>query len=399
MTSTARSGSATALQARVAQIVAAAGRRSAAEVYDVTAGRRLFALRPTFALPPGSVEKLYTTVAALQRLGPDAHLHTTLLGAGRLREHGVWDGDLYLRGGGDPTFGDLRYNVRVTGGRGATAEKLADNFVRGTAIRRVRGRLYADESLFDTRRGGPWSGYRRDLANIGGELGALTFDHGDIGHDHRRGPGVYAALRMAKALRARGVAVRAGATTRTTPRHARTLAGVESPSLATIVQLTDVRSDVFYAELVAEQLGARFGGRGSIASGARVIRATLARFGIAPRIVDGSGVSHADRTAPRDVVRLLTAVARGPLALTLRVSLPVAGVSGTLARRMQGTAAASRCWAKTGTLRRVSNIAGYCRQPGHHLLAFAFMIDGLRVRRARALQDRLLTELVARDPG
>ena len=61
----------------------------------------------TSAARPASVEKLYTTLARSAACsGPSARLHTAVLGTGHLGRHGVWHGDLYLVGGGDPTFGD-----------------------------------------------------------------------------------------------------------------------------------------------------------------------------------------------------------------------------------------------------------------------------------------------------
>jgi D-alanyl-D-alanine carboxypeptidase/D-alanyl-D-alanine-endopeptidase (penicillin-binding protein 4) len=212
------------------------------------------------------------------------------------------------------------------------------------------------------------------------------------------GPGVFTALEVARALRAAGVAIGTSTTTAVTPSRARTLAYVDSPPLADMIELMNTRSDVFYAELLAEQLGARFGGGGDISAGARAITATLARFGIEPHIVDGSGVSRADRTSAREVVAVLAGVAASMFAPPLRRSLAIPGVSGTLAARMRGTPAAGSCHAKTGTLAGVSNVAGYCQSSGHHLLAFAFLMDRLPLTTARSIQDTMMIELVRQDP-
>jgi len=87
------------------------------------------------------------------------------------------------------------------------------------------------------------------------------------------------------------------------------------------------------------------------------------------------------------------ALAPSPLGRILRADLAVAGRSGTLARRMRGTAAAGRCRAKTGTLTGVSNLAGYCQSLGGRLLAFVFFNDGLSARTAHRLQDRMAVTL------
>jgi D-alanyl-D-alanine carboxypeptidase len=129
-----------------------AGPSSGALVYDLGSRSELFALRPDVKRPPASVEKLWTTTALMSKLGPNVHLHTEVLGSGSLR-HGVWHGNLYLRGGGDPTFGDPTFNRDWELGYGPTGSQLVAQLVR-RGIRRVTGSVFGDESLFDRRRGG-----------------------------------------------------------------------------------------------------------------------------------------------------------------------------------------------------------------------------------------------------
>jgi D-alanyl-D-alanine carboxypeptidase/D-alanyl-D-alanine-endopeptidase (penicillin-binding protein 4) len=76
----------------------------------------------------------------------------------------------------------------------------------------------------------------------------------------------------------------------------------------------------------------------------------------------------------------------------------VAAISGTLAPRMRHTAAAGRCQAKTGTLIDVSNLAGYCRSRGGHLIAFAFFMHGPRTVAEHTLQDSMTITLARDDP-
>lgn len=123
----------------------AAGPSSSALVVDLDSGETVYSLRADSPRVPASVNKLHTTATALMRLGPDATLTTDVLLA-RAPVDGVVDGDLYLRGGGDFTFGAAQSR------RLATA--LADSGV--TAI---RGRVIGDEALFDARRGPPSEGF------------------------------------------------------------------------------------------------------------------------------------------------------------------------------------------------------------------------------------------------
>ncbi|MEA2297072.1 MAG: hypothetical protein QOF77_8, partial [Solirubrobacteraceae bacterium] len=181
------------------------------------------------------------------------------------------------------------------------------------------------------------------------------------------------------------------------PTDARVLAGVGSPPVRTLVALTDLPSDNYFAEMLLKGLGARFGSAGTTAAGTAVVRAWLAPLGIAPQIVDGSGLSRSDRTSPRQVVDLLRALrpdGTGPLGAVgaaLLADLPVAGRSGTLIHRMRRTPAAGRCTAKTGTLVGVSTLAGIC----DGRFAFAFLMNGIADAKAHALQDRMTIALAA----
>ena len=99
-------------------------------------------------------------------------------------------------------------------------------------------------------------------------------------------------------------------------------------------------SDNYFAETLIKDIGARFGGAGTTAAGAGVVRATIAKdFGLHPYLIDGSGLSHSDHTTPKQIVELLTALAHSPLGTTLRNDLAVAGESGTLSERMRHTPA------------------------------------------------------------
>src|SRR6202034_3805957 len=126
---------------------------------------------------PASVEKLYTTVAVLNLLGPSTRLQTTVLGTGTLGHGGVWHGNLYLRGGGDPTFGDGTWNREYADGYGPNAAQLVSQ-LRKAGIRRVTGHIFADETLFDRDRGGPDTHNRADIPDYGGEMSSLVYDHG-----------------------------------------------------------------------------------------------------------------------------------------------------------------------------------------------------------------------------
>jgi len=247
-----------ALQRHMAHELALAGSASGAYVYDMTTGAPLFAERAAVRHPPASVEKLYTAVGALERMGPDAQLETAVYGAGKLAG-GVWHGNLYLRGGGDPTFGSESFIRAHYGGVGTSVTALAAA-LKAVGVRRVDGGVYGDESYSDSRRGEPSSGYAWD-PYLEGNLSALAFNRGESGRESGpHAPAAWAARRLRAALRGIGVPVSSGGGTASTPPAAVRLAGVDSPTISQLLGLTLPPSDNFFAETLLKDLGARFGG-------------------------------------------------------------------------------------------------------------------------------------------
>ena len=366
--------------------MARAGAYSGAYVVDLDSGRALYSKRATIPRMPASVEKLYTSATALERLGPDGVLTTRALASVTPDEFGAIDGNLYLRGAGDPTFDST------------AAGRLAAGLV-DAGVTQVTGRVIGDETFFDGLRGPPSTGFATSYDV--GPLSALTFNRGFTGKRtplFQSSPPRYAAQALTKALRKRGVGVGRAARTGATPSTAVALAGVDSPTIARIITSMNLPSDNFIAETLIKTLGATYRADGSTSSGARVVRSTIAQLGIRTSAVDGSGLSRSNRTSPKAVVSLLTAMDESELAAPFEASLPVAGRSGTLFDRMRRTAARDNCQAKTGTLSNVSALAGYCRTRDGGRVAFAFLMNYVYPWSARRLQDNM-TSALARYSG
>jgi D-alanyl-D-alanine carboxypeptidase/D-alanyl-D-alanine-endopeptidase (penicillin-binding protein 4) len=382
------------LQSDLAHQLTLSGSRSSAYVYDITSKQPLYAARPTTPRPPASVEKLYTATAALQRLGPATRLSTTVLGSGQLGPGGVWEGDLYLRGGGDPTFGGSGFIRSHYSGIGASVSTLVDELVHTDGIRAVRGAIYGDESVFDSQRGEPSSRYRQDPF-LEGTLSGLAFDRGASGGEKvPHAPAVYAARKLWASLKNAGVSIRGRFGAASTPVGAAQLAQVSSPTIAQLLALMLPPSDNFFAETLVKDLGAAASGSGTTPAGAAVVSKTIAELlGIHPRVVDGSGLSESDRTSVYEVADLLVQLQPTPIGAILRGSMAVAGRTGTLEKRMRRTAAAGRCQGKTGTLTGYSNLVGYCQAANGHLLAFAFFNDGISTTLAHVIQDHMTITL------
>jgi D-alanyl-D-alanine carboxypeptidase/D-alanyl-D-alanine-endopeptidase (penicillin-binding protein 4) len=172
-----------------------------------------------------------------------------------------------------------------------------------------------------------------------------------------------------------------------------------SAPLSEIVDVTMKWSRNIYAETLLYALSPP--GRPATATpGIELMNETLQRWGIAPDAYlarDGSGLSRYDFVSADALIGLLTYLWRDPKhADVYRSTLPVAGVSGTLAERMKGTAAEGRVWAKTGSLSHVRTVSGYALTTAGEPLAFAILANNFRVpaRDVDAITDKALVALV-----
>jgi len=384
------------VQADLAHQLQIAGGGSSAYVYDISAKQPLFSTRDTAMRPPASVEKLYTATSALQRLGASTQLSTTVFGTGQLGANGVWEGDIYLRGGGDPTFGDSSFIHSHYGGAGASISTLVSQLIHTDGIHAIRGSVYGDESVFDSQRGEPSSNFRQDPF-LEGTLSGLAYDRGASGNEKvAHAPAAYAARKLWAMLKNDGVSIRGASGAATTPAGATQLASVASPTVAQLIGLMLPPSDNFFAETLLKDLGAAAGGAGTTAAGAAVVSQTIsALLGIHPHVVDGSGLSEGDRTSTYEVADMLVELQPTPIGQILRSSMAIAGHTGTLEKRMRSTRASGKCQGKTGTLTGYSNLVGYCQAVNGHLLAFAFFNDGISTTTAHVIQDHMTITLAS----
>jgi D-alanyl-D-alanine carboxypeptidase/D-alanyl-D-alanine-endopeptidase (penicillin-binding protein 4) len=136
----------------------------------------------------------------------------------------------------------------------------------------------------------------------------------------------------------------------------------------------------------------------SAADGIAVIERLISRIGLRPQdysLVDGSGVSLYNYVSPELLLSFLKyAHAHPEIYRPLREALPIAGIDGTLAHRMQGKGVRGKVRAKTGTVTGVSSLVGYAEAANGHLLAFVIINQNvLRVKEARNFQDSVCAEL------
>lgn len=174
-----------------------------------------------------------------------------------------------------------------------------------------------------------------------------------------------------------------------------------SPPLADVLEVVNKRSNNFMAEQVARTVGRVVLGDGTVEGGTRA----LARFGAdvlgldstSFQPFDGSGLSPLNRTTAGAVVALLKYASDSSLWDPFWQTLPQTGARDGL-RRMLGTPAEGRVWAKTGTIRQVSALSGYVQTVSGEWLAFSILNNrATSATQAKRLEDRIVARLARFD--
>ena len=367
-------------------------------VTSLDTGKAVCSLNSASKRSLASNTKLFTTSTSLARLGTNHRFQTRLYATGKIRK-GVLNGNLYLRGGGDPSLGTKDFNDVYFSGGGTGIEKLA-TLVKRAGIKKVTGRLYGDDSIFDRRRGVPDSGYA--TSSYIGPLSGLDINAGFTSStlsNFSSNPAKTATRKLVSTMRHKGIRIQSQTAIRKTPNPAlkNMIGRVLSPNLAWTARLTNLYSNNFFAEMLLKNLGAEFRGLGSTHLGSTVTEKYARSLGSWVDQKDGSGLTFSNRSTPADVVNLLTKVRRRDFGSALINSLPTAGVDGTLGDRMRGSAAQGNCHAKTGTLTGVSALSGYCFNSSGRNFVFSILMNGVSdLTSAHIGQDRITAAIARR---
>jgi D-alanyl-D-alanine carboxypeptidase/D-alanyl-D-alanine-endopeptidase (penicillin-binding protein 4) len=183
---------------------------------------------------------------------------------------------------------------------------------------------------------------------------------------------------------------------------------IRSDSLGAVLAEMLKESDNQMAESILRTLGLATTGMGSAQAGIMLVEETLARFGVEPdavRIADGSGLSRNNLVTPNAMTRLLRAMWRHPQYEVFLASMPIAGVDGTLRKRLVGTAGRGNVRAKTGSLSTVRALSGYLTDGRGETLVFSLLLNGYDTPGdvAVALEDLLVEQIALYrrpvDPG
>lgn len=173
-----------------------------------------------------------------------------------------------------------------------------------------------------------------------------------------------------------------------------------SEPLMEMLAVINHRSHNFYSEQVLRAVGRAATGVGSARAGGHAIEGILARAGVdtaAVYIADGSGLSPRNDMSATAFVALLAHMADSRHGPAFMEVLPVAGESRRF-RRMGGTPAAGNLRAKTGTIERVSALAGYVTSATGERIAFAIIGNDLRsVAQGKHIENVIGTQLASFD--
>jgi serine-type D-Ala-D-Ala carboxypeptidase/endopeptidase (penicillin-binding protein 4) len=428
-------------------------------IQSLADGKTWYERNADLLLLPASNQKLLTSAAALDALGPDWTYATTLHRYGSLDDNGTLHGSLTLKGSGDPLL------------EAKDLDLFAES-VKAAGIRKVQGKLIGDDSRFDEKRlgfGWEWDDlpfyYSAQVSgiNLNENVVMVTVDPG-------RKPGDPLIARVTPADRAIKLVVRGRtaekgqpsslAVTRTTgvnqivvdgllavdsraedrkpipvsvedpTRYALTYlqqklkdAGIEvtggidegilpdrdtveiarhtGPPLSEVLKKLNKPSDNLVAECLLKTIGAEKGkaGVGSTAAGRDVAMQWFQIIGIDPAGIsmqDGCGLSRHNFVSARSIALLLKAMHSHPSGKVFLDSLPVAGVDGTLRNRMKGTLATQNCRAKTGTMDAVSSLSGYVTTKAGEPLLFVMLMNNHRAPSALpAAVQNKIVELLA----
>jgi len=372
-----------------------AGTKMAIMIYDPLTQDTLVCINHTESMIPASNTKLFTTATALELMGGDHLLSTKILADDEELSDGIIEGNIYIKGFGNPSFSS------------EDLDKLVNQLYQ-FGLRKVTGNVVGDDTYFDNV-------YSRDdwiseeRANVKlPPISALVIDRNrTIVTRKRKGryrnyfvnvenPPLFAAKKLREKLISYGVEVIGNPISGIADDKARLL--VESSiELRELLKETNKSSDNFYAECLFKTLGSAYSEQqGNSFFSTQAILNYIednSIYSAGTKIVDGSGISRFDQVTAGALVGLLEKVYFNIKQFDdFFNSLSIAGVDGTLKKRMIGTPAENNFRGKTGTLNGVSSLAGYVTTADDDDLIVCMMFEYTTggANKYKNIQDRII---------
>uniref|UniRef100_A0A832H699 D-alanyl-D-alanine carboxypeptidase/D-alanyl-D-alanine-endopeptidase n=1 Tax=Oscillatoriales cyanobacterium SpSt-402 TaxID=2282168 RepID=A0A832H699_9CYAN len=415
--------------------------------------RSLYAWNPRTQMAPASNNKIFTTAAALQRLGAAYRMRTIVTG----NSAGSNLSTLRILGQGDPSLKTSHMTV--------LAQRLSQRGIRQAAL------LVGDDTYFRGAAINPNWDPDDTLAGYGAPVNSLMINQNGIGvtlfpqrvgqplrvqwddpsdaQDYRlsnrsvtvstsqgesidvyrdrysrvvniegqlrvgsasepaaaaiNNPGNYLVQKFRNALTAARITVNQATVVKNTPALPGEveLAVLESPPLSTLLNETNQESNNIYAEALLKTVGKAQNPNNldATAAGVAGVKSVLTPLGVDASqytMVDGSGLAANNRASAESFVQTLQAMTLIPDTAVFRASLPVAGVSGTLKSRFRNTTAQGRVQAKTGTISGVASLSGYATPPNYSPVVFSILTNfsGASTTTVRSAMDEMVLVLM-----
>lgn len=405
---------------------------------------------------PASNMKLVTSAAALRMLGPEYHFVTGLYSSGKIESNAL-QGDLYIKGSGDPKL--------VTEQLWRMALQ-----VRNLPLSRISGDIVADENFFDDSKRGDFRNGKAGIEAYNAPLGALSFNFntvevlvspsknagekpivvvepdvgyvrvdnraktlafgkrgrlivnrlpgkghdtitisGSVSKDRARSryfvnitdPPLYTAMVFKDYLERAGVAVDGKVRVGTTPSLAMKITDFSSEPLSLALRGLNKYSNNFLAEQILKTMGAHEeGAPGSSKKGLAAIKKYLNSIGFENsefRIFDGSGLSRRNEISTDLIIAVLKDMESDWRVFPEYMdSLAVMGTDGSVQDRLAKTKGSSKVRVKTGTLNFTSSLSGYAQSADGEHFVFSILMNDLKCSngKAKKIQDRIVKELL-----
>ncbi|MEI7503174.1 MAG: D-alanyl-D-alanine carboxypeptidase/D-alanyl-D-alanine-endopeptidase, partial [Paludibacter sp.] len=392
-------------------------------VKDLETNQTIYEFRPKTSIIPASTMKLVTTATAIELLGPNFSFETKLEIDGIISPDSILNGNLYIRGSGDPTLGSNCFdNIDFLRKWVEAVKKLG--------IKKISGSVIADATIFDDEGVNPkWTwedignyyaagaygisyldntfsltlrsdiiGSKPKIIKTSPEIPGLIIDNHllstKIGfdsayfygapHSNNRSisgeipafrstfiikgeipnPSLLLAQHFHEKLMQNGVSIEQLPTDKVyfqTKR--RVIYTHNSPPLSDIITETNIHSNNLYAEHMFRYLALKNNTVATSYGAVQVIKAFWKSKGLSVEqlfMYDGSGLSPVNAVSANFFVDLLTYMkTKSKNYETFFKSLPVAGESGTLSTLLKNTVLQGKLHAKSGTISRVKCYAGY----------------------------------------
>lgn len=463
-----------ALHREVSQLLSApafANGHWGAAIQSLETGEFLYLQNENKSFLPASNMKLFTTATAISKLGPDYVFETGVYFRGEIDSAGTLQGDLVVRGVGDPSIGG-RYTESNAPDRMEVVFREWAQKLKSKGIQAIAGNIVGDDNYFvDKPLGFGWS-WDDESEWYAAQISALSFNDncmdivfypaettgarasyelypatdyvtvnsqvvtvrdglekgiffnrkrasnhvtitGSISEERSKvtdwfsveNPTGFFTAVLKKVLVEQGLSVTGDAFDIDSLKNyqyvladSTLLLRHVSPPLREIIKTINKESQNLWTELLLWTLGAKFRGVGDDQHGIEVVKSFLAGIGIDRNLIgiaDGSGLSRHNLVTPMQVITLLRYMRTHENSQYYYDSLPIAGVDGTIRRRMVGTLAENNVHAKTGYINRVRALSGYVDTKDDEAIVFSLITNNYMVPTSMAnnIQDQICERL------